>query len=604
MADPLPPTIRATSLRGVELLGDETLLRDLLAFKPDHVAALTRLGQILCRTNRFDEAALAIGQALQHDPECADAHSAMGEILLRQNKTQDAVVSFNKALQINPQHGGAALNLGRMLLDHNQNPQAAQALLIAVRALPTDAPAHLAFAMALTRLGKQADAMRAFAVAAKGEPPVGDILNNQGVAMDGTGRKAEAITLLRAAVLLTPESWTAWDNLGNALLARGNARMAESCHRQALAIKPGNPSSLSNLANALHRQGRMEESVAYYREAIAAEPNSSKFHTNLALTLLLMGRFEEGWREYEWRWQLAEMTGARRNFSQPQWRGEDAVGKTILIHAEQGFGDTLQFVRYAPMVAEKGLTVVLEVQRPLVRLMRSLPGIAQVLAKGDPLPDFDLHCPMMSLPLAFDTRLGTVPSTPAYLSADPDDTQAWADRMAAEAGDAFKVGLVWAGNPRRHSPDLAAIDRKRSMAPDLLAPLAAIEGVRCYSLQKDGPSAPPTMPLIDHMGEMDDFAATAALVANLDLVITVDTAVAHLAAGLGRPVWILDRFDSCWRWLRERADSPWYPSVRLLRQTKPGDWSDVVDAAVRDLQALVSSSRADGGRRTRLLVPA
>lgn len=581
MADPLPSTIRATSLRGVELLGDETLLRDLLAFKPDHVAALTRLGQILCRTNRFDEAALAIGQALQHDPECADAHSAMGEILLRQNKTQDAVISFNKALQINPQHGGAALNLGRMLLDHNQNPQAAQALLIAVRALPTDAPAHLAFAMALTRLGKQGDAMRAFAVAAKGEPPVGDILNNQGVAMDGTGRKAEAITLLRAAVLLTPESWTAWDNLGNALLARGNARMAESCHRQALAIKPGNPSSLSNLANALHRQGRMEESVAYYREAIAAEPNSSKFHTNLALTLLLMGRFEEGWREYEWRWR--DHAGFPKYLSEKPWTGQNLGDGTLLLQAEQGFGDTLQFVRYVPLLKPFAKRIVLVCQPELIRLVKSTPGLDDAVAEGGSPPDFDAGIALMSIPGLMKTGMVPPPAQIPYLFPPPD---AGFD-LGPKTG--LRVGLVWAGRPTHGD------DWNRSMSANLLTPLFQIPGLQFVSLQKGDVAPrigrPPPDRVLDAANRCQDFADTAAIIQQLDLVIAVDTSVAHMAGAMGKPVWLLLPMIPDFRWRLEGSTSDWYPTMRLFRRRNGEGWERVMHDVAAALAQWAAKSR-------------
>jgi len=267
-------------------------------------------------------------------------------------------------------------------------------------------------------------------------------------------------------------------------------------------------------------------------------------------------------------------------FARPQWRGE-ATRKTLLIHAEQGIGDTLQFCRYAMLAAGRGLRVTMEVQTPLVRLLRGLPGVDLVRGCGDELPAFDLHCPMLSLPFALGTTMATVPSATCYLHADAALAAAWQARLAAMANQCLRIGLVWAGNP-----DAVAIDHLRSLAPDRLAPLFALSGLHFFSLQKGGPAAPGDFPLTDFMDEMADFADTAALIANLDLVISVDTAVAHLAAALGKPVWLLDRFYPCWRWLTGRRDSPWYPSLRIYRQPSSGDWDSVLAEVARDLRGL------------------
>jgi hypothetical protein len=337
------------------------------------------------------------------------------------------------------------------------------------------------------------------------------------------------------------------------------------------------------------RMGRLDEAAASGRVAVRLGPDSPDGHFNLSLALLALGDLAQGWEEYEWRWKTRLMQG-RRHFPQPQWRGEAAGGRTLLVQAEQGFGDTIQFCRYATLAAARGLRVILEAQKPLVRLLRCLPGVDLVVEQGDGPPPFDLQCPMLSMPLAFGTTVGTIPSAASYLEADAALAAAWRARLSAVAGHDLRIGLVWAGNPGSELPSMAARDRRRSVAPDLLAPLFGLPGLRFFSLQKDGPAAPGGFPLTDFMGGMGDFADTAALVAGLDLVISVDTAVAHLAAALGKPVWLLDRFDHCWRWLAGRRDSPWYPSLRVYRQPRPGDWAPVIAEVVRDLRSLAGRS--------------
>ncbi|MEN6621037.1 MAG: glycosyltransferase family 9 protein, partial [Smithella sp.] len=300
---------------------------------------------------------------------------------------------------------------------------------------------------------------------------------------------------------------------------------------------------------------------------------------------------DEGWRQYEWRWQATHLK--RYDTPKPLWQGEAAVGRILLIQSEQGFGDTLQFCRYASLAAAKGLRVVLEVQPALVRLMKSLSGIERVIPMGQPLPDFDFYCPTMSLPTAFNTRVETIPSDVPYLFAAPEAVNSWKNRLPESSKKMLKVGLVWAGSSRTNSIELVSVDHRRSINPELLAPLMDVDGIQFFSLQKLGPSAPKEFGLVDMTAECRDFADTAALIANLDLVISVDTAVAHLAGALGKPVWILNRFDSCWRWMETREDSPWYPTLRLFRQPYPGDWSSVVLRVRHELKKLSASKFAN-----------
>jgi hypothetical protein len=285
----------------------------------------------------------------------------------------------------------------------------------------------------------------------------------------------------------------------------------------------------------------------------------------------------------------------RRDFPQPQWRGEAASGQCLLVHTEQGFGDTLHFCRYIPLAAARGLRVVVQAPKPLARLMTSLEGVDQVILEGAPLPPFDFHCPMLSLPLALGSTMDSLPRHVPYLRAEPSQAEAWRHRLDELGDDRPRVGLVWQGGIDKEPRSARAIGRQRSFAPEMLAPLFDVSRVRFFSLQKEGSRAPEEFPLTDFMSEMVDFADTAALVENLDLVITIDTSVVHLAGALGRPVWLLDRFLPCWRWLHEERTSPWYPTLRRYQQDSPTDWRSAVTAVTRDLRAF---SDGWGGRQT------
>jgi tetratricopeptide (TPR) repeat protein len=400
------------------------------------------------------------------------------------------------------------------------------------------------------------------------------------------GRVDEAAALYRTAIDIKPDHPVARYNLGNARREQRRLDEAVACYCAAIGLKPDYPEAHHNLGLALQEQGRWDEGVSCYRKAIELRPDYSEAHYNLAMALLACGEMAAGWIEHEWRWTPPQFINVRRGFSQPQWRGQAAAGRALLIHAEQGLGDTIQFCRYAPLAAARGLRVILEVPNPLVRLIRSLPGVDKVVAQGEALPQFDLHCPMLSMPMALGTTITTIPSNIPYLHADAWQVAAWQTRLAALQNRGHRVGLVWAGNPRKQLRATAAIDRRRSIAPERLAPLLELPGLHFFSLQKDGPATPDRFPLTDFMAEMGDFADTAALIANLDLIISVDTSVAHLAAAMGKPVWLLDRFDACWRWLVGRRDSPWYPGLRLYRQPQPGDWHSVLAEVARDLRSL------------------
>jgi Flp pilus assembly protein TadD len=422
------------------------------------------------------------------------------------------------------------------------------------------------------------------------DPHDAEALHALGVLAHQFHHNEPALHYISEAIRLQPERAHYHSNAALPLRALGRLHEAEAACRTALRLNPDYPEAQNNLGMVLRVLGRIEEAEFRYREAVRLKPDYADALNNLAHLCLLTGRLEEGWRLYEWR---AQSHGAgRRDFVQPLWDGTALGDKVLLVHAEQGLGDTLQFCRYVPMLAGRA-RVVFEVQPSLVRLLSGLPGMTGIVAAGDTLPAFDVHCPLLSVPRLVGTDLTTIPAEIPYLAADAQAGAAWRGRLAGlEEGPL--VGLVWAGRAR---PAAAAIDRSRSMTLQQFAPLAEIGGVNFLSLQKGEPAAqalspPGGMVLHDFTAELTDFADTAALIDALDLVISVDTSVVHLAGAMGKPVWMLNRFDSCWRWLLGRDDSPWYPSLRQFRQKTPGDWDGVM-AAVR---AALVQWRSDRGR--------
>jgi tetratricopeptide (TPR) repeat protein len=557
-------------------------LRQAIARDPCYAEAHNNLGNALRAQGALADAAASLRQAIALRPDYPEAHANLGSVLADLGELDAAVASYRHALTLRADYPQALNNLGNVLGRLGRLEEAAAALRTCVALRPDYAGAHNNLGNALAGLGRWDEATECFRTALALRPDLPESHNNLGNALLDSGRLEEAEASLRRALALRPDYPDAHHNLGNVLSELGRWPEAEATLRHALTLAPRHAEAHNSLGRVLGLQGDHAAALASYRQAIALRPNYPDAHFNLALSLLALGRMAEGWQEYEWRWRTPQAVRARRDFTQPAWRGEPLAGRTLLIHAEQGFGDTLQFCRYAPLAAARGATVVLEVQTALVRLLRGMPGADLVLPRGAALPDFDLHCPMLSLPLALGPA-DIQAAAPSYLAPEQDAAATWAARLA---GPGLRVGLVWAGHPRTNMPAVATMDRRRSLAPERLAPLFKVPGVRFFSLQKIGPAAPASLPMTDFMAEIQDFADTAALVANLDLVISVDTAVAHLAAALGRPVWLLDRFDSCWRWLTGRRDSPWYPSLRIYRQPAPGDWDPVLAEVAADLRGL------------------
>jgi Tfp pilus assembly protein PilF len=447
-------------------------------------------------------------------------------------------------------------------------------------------------AVACYQAGRLDDARKLYERILQANPRDPDALNLLGVVLARQGNLGKAIQVLRRAVTVHPRFPDGLSNLSKVLLESGQPEAARATCAQALAYAPADPEILNNYGNALLALGQHQAALASYRAALAVRPGYPEALTNQGQCLLALGDLTQGWQSYEHRWRLPGLTPTQRGFSAPRWTGAQPIaGKRLLLHAEQGLGDTIQFCRYARLAADHGAEIVLQVQKPLVRLMATLPGVSGVIAEGGRQPPFDLHCPLISLPLAFRTDLDSIPAGVPYLRANPERTAGWRQRLAPLPRP--HIGLVWAGNPRHGNTEAAAVDLRRSMK---LADFNGLGDATFVSLQKgeparEGRKPPPGLRLVDWTADLDDFADTAALIAALDLVIGVDTSVIHLAGAIGMPVWVLNRYDRCWRWLHGRTDTPWYPSMRLFTQPAPGDWRTVV-AEVRAALAAEHPSAA------------
>jgi Flp pilus assembly protein TadD len=532
-----------------------TLIRMAIASKPDYPEAHYNLGNALKDSGQMDEAIAAWQEAIVHRPEYPEAHSNLCIALKEKGRLEEAIEAGRRAVALRPNYPQAHYNLGNALKEKGQNDGAIEAYRRAIALTANFPAAH----------------------------------NNLGIVLKEGGRLEEAVAAYRQAIVLNPDFPDAHNNLGIALRDQGRLEEAIDAYRKAVALMANFPEAHNNLGNALKDTGDMEAAIAASRQAIALKPDFAEAHFNLGIMLLVQGNFTDGWREYEWRWRTRDFIPSQRDFSQPVWDGRPFEGRTLLLHAEQGFGDTLQFIRYLPLVARRGARVIVECQEPVRRLVQMMSADLTVVARGRPLPAFDVHCPLLSLPHLFATDEANIPGNAAYLHADAAEAAAWRDRLADHSAS-LKVGLVWAGRPTHSN------DRNRSIKLANFAPLARIPGVRFVSLQKgeaaaEAKSPPEGMELPDLTGELNDFADTAALIAALDLVIAVDTAVVHLAGAMGKPVWVLLPFAPDWRWLLNRNDSPWYPTMRLFRQHQPGQWTPVI-AEIRQELERVADARA------------
>jgi len=467
--------------------------------------------------------------------------------------------------------------------------EAERQLLNILKAQPKEWRAlHQLAEMYLAR-GEFAQALDFMAGAMKANPASAETKSNYGFILQQLDRHEEALVYFHQALVAQPGHVSALLNRGASLHHLNRTAQALTSFERVLAFEPRNVKALYNRANILHELRRFDECLAAFEATLTCAPDHADAHWNEGLTRLLLGDFEQGWQKYEWRWQTESQRHLRRDFTQPLWLGvEPLAGKTILVHSEQGFGDSLQFARYLPQLAATGARVVLEVKPPLLSLLSRMECCESVVVRGEPLPHFDLHCPIMSLPLAFKTSLETIPVDVPYLDAPPDRLQKWRQRLAPKGG--LRIAFAWAGSAT-HKQDLL-----RSIPLAKLRPLFdASDAIEWVSVQRELRSGDHEFLAerhhIRHLGgELDDFSDTAAVLSLADLVITVDTAVAHLAGALGRPVWIPLQYSPDFRWLLDRDDSPWYPSVRLFRQAQVGGWDAVIARMAAALQQQMAGS--------------
>jgi tetratricopeptide (TPR) repeat protein len=504
---------------------------------PDQFDALHLLGLLKLQSGKAGEAQRLIVAALKIAPNSPDALANLGLVLMALKRPADALASFDKALAIDHDHFEALANRGNVLLDLDR---AEEALVCFVRVLARE-PRHIPARV------------------------------NRGNALMALGQPEAAIREYDDALALKADDTHALMNRASALFRVGRYADAVAGYDKLLALVPVHAEALSASGQALQALGRHNDALESYAKAISVRRDFAHAHFNEALALLTVGEYARGFAEYEWRWKRAGIV--RRNFGKPLWLGEYPLGrKTILLHSEQGLGDTIMFARYAPLLARSGATVVLEVQPVLKSLLAGLAGVT-VLAEGDKLPAFDVHCPLGSLPLAFKTKLDSVPAESPYLRASEEALAKWKPRIGELPGR--KIAIAWAGN-RDHIND-----RNRTIALTQLRPLLEAPGFSFVSIQRElrenEQNLSDEMPNVTHVGtDLTDFADTAAVVSLCDAVVTVDTSVAHLSAALGRPTSILLPFWPDWRWTLDRDASPWYPQARLYRQGADGDWTKVI----------------------------
>ena len=586
-----------------------------LALKPDHADAYCFRGHALRQLKQLEAALASYNQAIALQPAYVEAHYNRGNILNDLKQSEAAVASYNQVIALKPDFAEVYYNLGNALNDlkqleaaltsydraialkpdfaaaYNNRGNAQRALKQFEAALasynqaivlkPDDAVSHYNRGVALNDLNRLEAAVAAYNEVLALQPNYADAYNNRGNALRDLKQAEAALASYRQAITLKPDYAEAYYNCGVALRDIKQTEAALAAYDRAVALKPGYVDAHGNRGNALKDLQRFDEAEASYDRAIALKPDYSEAYWHKSLLKLLLGDYEQGWRLYEWRWQTASFINTQRSYKQPLWLGEQSlIGKTLLIYSEQGLGDTLQFCRYVPRLEALGAKVLLEAPRELFTLISTLKGNATLIEQGNELPDFDLHCPLMSLPLAFRTTVSTIPAAIPYLYSDTEKQAVRHKRLGAKTK--LRVGLAWSGSSL-HKNDL-----NRSIPLALFASLLDLP-IEFHALQKeispeDAAFLADATAIAPHQNELIDFSDTAALIAEMDLVISVDTSVAHLAGALATPVWLLLPFMPDFRWMLDRIDSPWYPTATLFRQPVIDDWASVLLAVAGELK--------------------
>lgn len=586
---------RAVALHALGRLDEAlTSCEQCLARNPADAGVHAFRGLVLITRGEWNAALESLDRAVALKPDFAEAFSNRGLVLAELRRWTVAVESYDRAVALRPDFAEAFSNRALALAELRRFEAALESCERAIAIRPDYAKAHANRGRVLQELKRWPEALASYDCAIAIRADYAEAYLNRGVVLAELQRWQEALASYAKALAIDPRYAEAYYNCGNLLKDIGQWQAALSNYDRALAIDPRYAEAHSNRGTVLCELNRVPDALACYDAAIAIDPELPEAHFNCSVPRLMAGDYERGWRDYEWRWKLDDdwLDCDRASFAQPLWLGEEPLaGKTILLRSEQGFGDVIQFSRFASQVAELGARVILEVPHTLVSLLRSLRGVTQVLARGQPLPPFDCYCPLLSLPFVLQITLATVPARIPYLRCDAERLRYWRERLGARTRP--RVGLVWSGVVRPDKPRLWSLNKRRNIPLDKLA-LLDLPEVEFYSLQKGQPAESQLAELIaqgwsgpdirDFTRELRTFADTAALIEQLDLVISVDTSTAHLAGALGKPVWLMNRFDNCWRWMLDRPDTPWYPTMRLYRQARPGDWEGVVERIRTDLE--------------------
>jgi tetratricopeptide (TPR) repeat protein len=610
------PQQRAMALLEAGRPGEaESLCRDALIAKPSDPELLYTLGLALRLLGRSLDAVEPLTEAARRLPRRADVRLALGNTLLDAGRFDDArqclevaarlaptswqvmyllgvatsaagdlgsaIVAFRKAIRGNAGLRDARLRVIQALRECGRMEEAIAAARDALLVEPSDGAIRHDLAMMLALAGRPSEALSEIRIVLDANPAFVEAINTFGNVLKDTGKSREAAIQYRRALAIVPSYADANYNLANVDRESEKYQVAIRRYLRTLAITPGFADAHNNLASALLGAGCIDQALDRFERYLVLRPGAADAEWNRALTLLLKGDLVSGWEGYEARWRLPNFPSPKRQFPTPAWEGEEFRGRTVLLYAEQGAGDAIQFARYVPMAAELGGRVVLECSPALVRLFETLAGTPTVVRAGEPLPMFDAQAPLASLPRIFGTDLASIPRTTPYLKAPPRLRDSWRKRLDRPG---LKVGLVWQGNPSQ------ATEPYRSIPLRIFEPIFRVPGCRFFGLQRDfGREQMADLPpgTLEDLGpSLEDFAETAAAVANLDLVISSCTSVAHLAGAIGVPVWVLLRAVPDWRWLLDRDDSPWYPTARLFRQPQPGDWPGVLDRVAVELDRL------------------
>jgi len=558
--------------------------RNLLLENPDNADAIHLLGVIFFQKSNLDEARDHLVHAIALNRRVALYHANLGRIEKARGEITSAIAAYRQSLILTPEQADINSDMAAALVDAGDYAEALKYSEHALKLQPRFVAATFNRGMALVGLGDLKAAAHAFEQAVQLDDRYIDAWFQLARVYHNNGCLKEAEATYRKVISIAPGHCESLCNLGNILRASGHLSDALMCYDQALVLMPDLAEVHSNKGVALQELGRREEAIFCYRRAIDLDPDDAEAHRNLSMALLQGGEFKEGWKEFEWRWQTRHFAGLKRQWNKPQWAGEPLNGQTIVVHAEQGFGDSFQFCRYIPLLVERGARVILEAPHVVQGVLGTLNGIEELVTPGERLPAFDIHIPMMSLPGVFGTTSEIVPAPDDYLSVPPEAEQDWRGKIEIAEG-VLRIGLVWKGRSE-HGANLW-----RSPGLEVFRPLLTRDQFKFYSLQKnDGETdlraAGMGDRIVDLHNDLNSFSDTAAVINQLDLVITPDTSVAHLSGALGCPTWIVLPHVAEWRWGVGREDCPWYPSARLFRQPSPGDWDGVIEHLASELDRI------------------